>query len=273
MLYVRRLILMYEDLEIFETPQKTNEMILSKNHNIVMANKIIKGKQNKMSLQLLRLIRIAISQISKFDKELLMYETTIKELADFLNISPKNLYRDIEEIGIEGLKSTIYLEDEKKINIFQWFSLFEYQKETGTLRIQLHPKLKPYLLGLDSFFTMYKLDKILLFDSYYAIRLYELILCDDNATKQDLIKLNYTIDYLRKYFNCEDKYSRIIDFKKNVIDIAIKEINEKSDKGITINYNKKGRAIHSIDFYIQSNWTYHETKRIEMELTEVLNNE
>jgi plasmid replication initiation protein len=264
---------MYEDFEILDTPQQKNEMILSKKHNIVMANKIIKGKQSKMSLQLLRLIRIAISQISKYDTELLMYETTVKELADFLNISPKNLYRDIEDIATEGLQSIIHLEDDEYIHRFQWFNLFEYEKKTGTLRLQLHPRLKPYLLGLDSFFTMYKLDKIVLFDSYYAIRLYELILCDDNATKQDLVKLNYKIDYLRKYFNCEDKYSRIIDFKKNVIDIAIKEINEKSDKGIKVNYNKKGRSIHSVDFYIQSNWAYHETKRIENQLNEVLNNE
>lgn len=59
---------------------------------------------------------------------------------------------------------------------------------------------------------------------------------------------------LRKYFDCEKKYVRISQFKEKVIEVAVREINEKSDILIYPHYKKSGRAITSISFEIHINY-------------------
>lgn len=55
---------------------------------------------------------------------------------------------------------------------------------------------------------------------------------------------------LRKYFDCEDKYKLFADFKRKVIDIAVREINQKSDIWLSPTYKKAGRAVKSVVFTI-----------------------
>lgn len=91
-------------------------------------------------------------------------------------------------------------------------------------------------------FRKYELEMSLSMSSGYSMRFYELI----SGQKEPL---TYTIEYLKEMFKIEDKYKRVNDFYRFVIDPAKKELDEKSPYTFEYKINKKGRAHYSITFY------------------------
>lgn len=232
---------------------KKYEMTYNSEHYTVAANDIIRGKQS-MTLQTARLIRLLITQVVKEDKDLKTYSCRISDLANFLNIDSSNLYRNIRDICDGAMKSVVYIgtgNPKQPWEMFHWLSTAKYDGE-GTLTLRLSDELKTYVLELEKWFTQYQLKNILEFNSYYAIRLYEIIKCANGLKGGYEDTLEFDLTELREYFDCETKYKLFADFKRKVIEIAVREINEKSDIWINPIYKKSGRAITSIVFEIKS---------------------
>lgn len=222
-------------------------------HFTVAANDIIKGKQS-MTLQTARLIRLLITQVVKEDKDLKTYSCRITDLANFLNVDSSNLYRSIRDICESAMKSVVYIgtgNSKHPWKIFHWLSNAQYDGN-GTITLRLSDEIKPYVLELDKWFTQYQIKNILEFNSFYAIRLYELIICEDGINGGYNDTVEFEITDLRKFFACEKKYSSFKDFRRNVIDVAVREINNKSDIYLTPYYKKQGRKITTIGFYIKT---------------------
>lgn len=233
---------------------KKYEITYNAEHYTVAANDIIKGKQ-AMTLQTARLIRLLITQVVKEDTDLKTYTCRIADLANFLNVPSSNLYRDIRQICHCAMCSTVSIgtgNPKQPWKIFHWLSTAEYDG-AGTLTLRLSDEIKPYVLELEKWFTQYQLKNILEFNSYYAIRLYELIKCKDGETKNSQSELEFSINELRTFFDCEKKYQKISQFKEKVINIAVREINEKSDIWVNPTYQKTGRMITSVVFEIHTN--------------------
>ncbi len=239
---------------------KKYEMTYNAEHNTVAANDIIKGKQS-MTLQTARLIRLLVTQIAERDKDLKTYTCKITDLAKFMNVPRNNLYRDIFKICESALDSKVYIgtgNPKEPWKMFHWISMASYDGK-GTLTLRLSDQIKPYVLELEKWFTQYKLKNILEFNSYYSIRLYEIIKCEDGATGGMKSELEFEIEELRQYFCCETKYAAFKDFKKNTIEVAVREINEKSDLYIIPTYKKWGRAVTSVAFEIHENFKNHKS--------------
>lgn len=233
---------------------KKYEMTYNADHYTVAANDIIRGKQS-MTLQTARLIRLLITQVVKEDKDLKTYICKISDLAKFLNVDSSNLYRDIRQICECAMKSVVYIgtgNPKDPWKMFHWLSTAEYDGE-GIITIKLSDQIKPYVLELDKWFTQYQLKNILEFNSYYAIRLYEILQCEDGIYRNEKESHEFEVEELRRFFDCEKKYSAFKDFRKRVIEVAIREINEKSDIWVSPTYKKWGRAINSIVFEVHPN--------------------
>jgi plasmid replication initiation protein len=246
--------------------EKKYEITYNSDHYTVAANDIIKGKQ-AMNLQTARLIRLLITQVCKEDTDLKIYTCRISELAEFLNIDRHNLYRDIKDICESAMKSVVYIgtnDAKQPWKMFHWVSSAEYDGN-GTLSVKLSDEIKPYILALDKWFTQYQLKNILQFNSYYAIRLYELLKCEDGIARKNNLTIEFTVAYLREYFQCEKKYDRIIDFKRYVIEVAVREINEKSDIMLYVDYLKRSRMITKVSFEIHEN---HKTRSLRKALND-----
>jgi plasmid replication initiation protein len=234
--------------------ENIKKMTYNPEHYTVVANDIIKGKQ-KMTLQVARLIRLLITQVVKEDKDLRTYSCRITELADFLGITRFNLYRDIKGICESALKSIVYINTgnpKQPWKMFHWVSYAEYDGN-GTIMLKLSDEIKPYILDLDKWFTQYKLKNILQFTSFYAIRLYELLTCESGVYKDYKNKFKFDMDYLKEFFGCQGKYKKVSQFKEKVIEVAIREINQKSDMYIYPEYLKTGKAISHIEFELHNN--------------------
>lgn len=233
---------------------KIYPVTFNKEHFAVMSNDILKGKQ-EMTLQEARIIRFLITQVVKEDKDLKTYTCRIEEFAKYLDIPSSNLYRDVRQICDSLLEKKVRIgtgNPKEPWKIYQWMQMASYDGN-GNLTLMLSNQIKPFVVELDRYFTQYQYKNVLAMQSFYAIRLYELLKMQ-SGIEQYRIDYEYSIKELREYFSCENKYSRIIDFKKNVIEIAVKEINEKTDLRVIVTYKKTGRAISHIIFevYLQS---------------------
>ncbi len=243
---------------------------------VVQANELITAKKDDLTLAEAKLIRLAVSQIAATDTELLTYSCRPTELADYLGIDPKNLFRDIDMLTDSILTKRVWLIDKKRpykkngeynFNKFQWVSNCRYEKPN--LIIKLNPELKPYLLGLDKLFTRYGYKCILSLPSSNSISLFELLACYEYTVNtsnprfkpsslfphipKESNELIFSIDYLKNYFNCADKYPNPSDFIRWIITPSVKGINQHtSSMFISYRTAKEGRKIGYVLFKINA---------------------
>lgn len=227
---------------------KTRELTFNENHHTIMANDIVKGKQ-EMTLQEARLLRLLITQVAQEDKDLMTYTTKITELAAFLGIAKNNLYRDVKGICDNMARRVVRVgtgNPRSPWEVFPWLQYASYDGN-GNLTIKLSDTIKPYVVGLNEKFTQYKLANILAMNSFYAIRLYELLKCEDYRRVEDYP--TFTVQELREAFECENKYASFKDFRRRTIDVAMREINDKTDLHIDrVEYIKDSRAVVGLKF-------------------------
>lgn len=230
---------------------------------VVQANELVRSRQEDLTILEAKLIRLAISQVLKNDVDLKTYSCNVKELAKFLKIDKDNIYRDIQELSKSIMKKSIFIKDKdsKKggYKIFHWIDYVEYKD--GIITFKLSESLKPYLLGLQELFTLYEYDSIISLPTNNAIRLYELLASYQNYSfkKGTLIgtplteglernEFRFTIDYLREYFNCQDKYPNTSDFIRRIIEPSIRAIKKNTLMFPKYRIEKEKTSIKSIVF-------------------------
>ena len=214
----------------------------NKDFYVIQANELVRSKQDDLTLLEAKLIRLAITQVLRDDTDLKTYSCNVVDLANFLGIDNHNIYRDIQELSKSLMKKSIFIKDKtqpkrkgkENYRIFHWIDYVDYTD--GVITFKLSDSLKPYLIGLEQLFTLYGYDAVIGLPTNYSIRLYELIASYQNMTVRLMPDTNYTdipieknefiftIDWLRDYFNCNDKYPNTGDFVKRVIDGAVKAI-------------------------------------------------
>ena len=101
----------------------------------------------------------------------------------------------------------------------------------------------PYLTELTKQFTKYALADVAKMDSTHAIRMYELIMQWESVGRREI-----SIDELREWFQLQEKYHSIKDFKLRVLDPAIAQINEHSPIMVGWTQKKTGRKITHLIF-------------------------
>jgi plasmid replication initiation protein len=243
---------------------------------IVQANKILRAKQDDLTLLEAKLIKLVVSQIAMSDNDLMTYHCYVMDLANFLEIPQDNIYRDMDSLSSSILTKRIYLIDENRPQKrngqpnylkFQWVSAFRY--DNGLITIRLNDELKPWLLGLHAAFTEYGVECILKLPTSNSIRLLELLKSYEYTINvyspryrpsnlfphipRDNNELIFSLDYLKNYFNCADKYPATKDFIKRIIDASVRAIN-LNQENIRVSYRvaKEGRKIGYILFKINA---------------------
>ena len=136
-------------------------------------------------------------------------------------------------------------DDEECITVARWINRATYMDNRGTVILYMSSEVISMISRLEANFTQYLLEQVSDFKSKYSIRLYELLIKyrDIENSKK------YSIDEIRNLLGLENtEYTRTAVFKRDVIDKAITEINEKSDIQIKYEQFKEGRTISHILF-------------------------
>lgn len=219
-----------------------------RNYKVVKSNDLIQKSRFNLSLQEQKIILYLISKIKPEDMEL---KEHIFEIRDFCKVcgievdSGKN-YKDIKQ-ALKSLRDKsiwITLEDGSETTL-AWIDKITMVKNSGSIRIKIDDMMKPYLLQLQQHFTSYELLYTLAMKSQYSTRLYEIL--KSYEYKRNII---FDINDLKRTLSAEN-YTRFPDFKRYVLDIALREINEFSDLTITYEIIKESRRYAKLNFSIQ----------------------
>ena len=220
---------------------------MKENQIIKKSNDLITAKYRLTIIQQYVLHNV-ISQIHMDDTDFKKYEVNVRSIADSHGIDTKNAYRYIKKSALELNKQPIIIGDEIEGIALNWFSSVRYNSNRGTLLVDFHPDLKPYLLQLQGYFTQYENKNIQQFKCVHSLRFYEFLKQKQNLGKGKEFYIELTIAEIRSMFCFSDtEYKKTNDLKRFVIEPALKEINEQTDLSIVdIQFLKKGRSINSI---------------------------
>ena len=236
------------------------EITFNTENYVVMANNMVLHSASNLNLNELKFLRFIIMQTEKDDKELYEFDVAVKDLCKLLEIKSKDMYKRLDVMTTHLMQEVIRIGDDSKQEWvkFHWVDICQYKK--GVITIKLSEQLKPFLTGLRGCFARYQLSEIISFKSTYAIRIYEILnayLNENNLPHADVaIELSVSMDELRRATDTEKKFERYSSFKTYVIDIAIKEINEKSKYHVIATPYKRGRAVVGFEFLIESQAGY-----------------
>ena len=127
----------------------------------------------------------------------------------------------------------------------RWVDKIGYEKATGMVYMRFTSDVVPLITRLEEQFTSYELEQVSQLGSGYAIRLYELLVQWRSVGKTPVFELQQ----FRQQLGVEEsKYSRMSDFKKYVLDFAVKQINEHTDITVKYDQHKQGRTITGFTF-------------------------
>jgi plasmid replication initiation protein len=187
-----------------------------------------------------------ITKIKPEDTELDLYEFNIKDFCEIcgINTSGKN-YVDLKKIIGALAEKVIWITLDDSIDtIVRWIERPYIDRRNGTIKIKLDELMRPYLLQLREHFTQYNLYYTLAMKGKYSIRIYELL-----KSYEYLSECTFGLEELKKMLSAE-KYVMYKDFRVNVLDVAVKEINDFGDISVTYTVEKKGRKVNKIKFKI-----------------------
>lgn len=134
-----------------------------------------------------------------------------------------------------------------KLRIVQtrWVSKIAYIEDAATVEICFSPDVVPFVTRLEKNFTSYELQQLAEVTSLYAVRLYELLIRWRTVEKTPIFELEKFRGQLGLGVN---EYKAMGDFKKRVLDLAIKQINEHTDITVKYEQHKQGRTITGFSF-------------------------
>ena len=223
---------------------------------VVKANELIQKSRFNLSLQQQKIVLYLISQIMPQDDDFKLYSFTIPEFCRVCGItveSGKN-YQDVKNAIKEIADKSLWIRlPNGKSTLVRWIEKPYIDDKSGVIDIRLDADMKPYLLQLKENFTEYEIIYTLHFKSKYSIRLYELC---KSIHYNDLEEYHrrYSIEELRQLLGAES-YTVFKDFRRRVLEPAIDEINEYSDKEVNYQTITQGRKVIGIELFVKSKET------------------
>ena len=127
----------------------------------------------------------------------------------------------------------------------RWVSEVAYIDNEAVVRLIFSPAIVPLITRLEEQFTKYEIQQISNLTSAYAVRLYEILIAWRSTGKTPLITMH---DFRQKIGVLDPEYKRMYDFKKYVLDIALKQVNEHTDITAKVEQHKTGRSITGFSF-------------------------
>ena len=229
-----------------------------KNRNIVVhSDKITKGR-SKLSLSEMKAFLATITTIdAKNDTEFKEVILTKKEFCGDTNLD----FRTVKLVCKTLLKQVYEIENNQVWKAYPIYQMFEYDKKTDEVRFKFNDYMRPYLLELTQKFTKYQIKNIINMTSKYSIRTYQLLKDLRDVKRHIEFELEDFCDKL-EVPKSKRKWG---DFQIDIMQTAIKEINELTDIRILGIFpeRKRGKKVLSFSIKFCYEYEYEDMKRIE----------
>lgn len=197
-----------------------------------------------------KIITNPITEIPKF-------KISVKEFSDLLGWKEVD-YKKLSEVSGELMTKVITakpIDNSNDLEQFQWVAYTRYIKGSGTVLIELHPRLLPFLANLTENFASVTLGEIMNFKSKYTARLYFLLkqwakLGNKTAELDELRKI-LGIGFTEKNGQRVYKLEKFYHFNQRALTPAIEEINKYTDLNVSYEEITEGRRIVALNFVIE----------------------
>lgn len=219
---------------------------MAKNAVVVKSNDFVEACY-KLTLDEMRVLLLTIGKIDPTVKNHHRdFEFTVAEFAECFGADEKSAYIQVQK-AIDRLSGRLVVveKNDKLQRKVTFLTEQVYFYGEGRFQVILHEKLMPLVSDIKEKFTKYNLGFIAKFNSFHAIRLYEIL-----AQQCRLGFREIELDTLKNWLQVADKYSRWDNFKAKLLEPAITEINGKSDLFVSYETIKKGRTITGLKFLI-----------------------
>lgn len=225
---------------------------------VVKGNELIQRTRFNLSLteqKTIAFICSMIKPVEALDKAKgvpyqLEYDFVIRDYCKVCGIDYDNgnNYANIKTIlkGLRDKSMWLTLPDGSETTV-GWLAKATTNKRSGVAKIKLDEDLVPYLFELGQKFTQYQLYNILAMKSAFSVRIYELM--KSYAFQKSK---TFDIDELKSLLMVEDvkSYHNFKDFRRFVLEIAEREINELTDLNISFEPITQGRKVVKVKFRV-----------------------
>ena len=234
---------------------KKNAVVLQKPSGTIAIRVDLDAIQRKFYDALLYIAKHELKE----NKEKKKFTVPLKDVKAILSkddkINKNNSYyiEKLKEIKKKDAEYNI-LDKDKGLKIKGWVSLVsdlqvteDEKAKVVNITFELPERIKWALVDPDGVYANINLVIVRGLKSKYAIILYELV---KDYEKVEIPEM--TIDNFRKLFNIENKYSKIPDLKRRVLEPAIKELNENENVDFLVSYElrKTGKVYTHIKFHV-----------------------
>lgn len=229
-------------------------MLADKKQQVIRKSNDLIEARYRLSIAEQRLVLLLAAEIEQEDSDFKDYELKVNEFTKMFGLeSDKSIYEKVEQAADNLLGKVITLQEGKDVEKTVWLSYVKYTKGSGTVVIRFDKSLKRYLLQLQGHFTQYNIKHVIGFKSQYSIRLYELLKMEVFKAKHGKVVKVFELKDLRDFLGVEKKeYTAFDNFKRRVINPAVKEISTQTDLNIlNVENIRTGRKINRIIFTVQ----------------------
>ena len=225
--------------------------IIIPDKNVKIANEFITAQYKLTLLQFKTFLAITTAYDQKNSRDfynILKFE--FQDLANSIGLNRETGYtKKLEKILTQlsdakmRIQKRFDADEEKEQWIVGHFLSSIEAMGDGTIELIFDPKLIKYFTGLTEKYSYLEIQTLLAFSSIYSIRIFNLL--KQYKTK----KKTFNIDKLKEMLLITDKYKNFSDFKRYVIEPAVKDINEHSTMKVSYETDgAKGKKVTEITF-------------------------
>lgn len=242
--------------------------------DVVQANPLIEARK-EMNVTEMRLFVLGLQDITphikndnlhdvEFHETIIPYNELMEIFGNEYNGNITNLKKQVKKAS----RCVIELSSEN--GGFGFASIYRkirYEPNKGLI-IHFNDELKPYILELvNQAYTRYKVKALFSLSSTYAWRILESLLEKQGYLKQGHkeIFLVLTVEEVRFRLNVPDGLykGKMCNFRSRILDLPIKEINEKTDYFVWYEVQKTGRKVTGFKFWLKLKKTAENVETIE----------
>ncbi len=216
------------------------------------SNDLVEGRY-RFDIWEMRIFTKMLTMIKHDDQDFKEYRIYLKDVVKEFQLDNKNAYALLKEGAIRLTKKEIRIvrsteEGDKEFVTNIAVGVDSFLNNGNYLDISFHPKMKPFLLQLQSQFLMYDIRNVLSIQSSFSVRMYELL-----KQYETIGKRLFQVQELKDVLDISDKYRLYGHFKERVILKAQEDLEKHTDIRFTFEEIKKGKAVVQLVFYIHPN--------------------
>ena len=223
------------------------------NDLVVKDNSLIQASYSLSTVEQ-RLILLAIAEARETGNGLnqgSLLEVRASTYVSYFEVDKSTAYQVLQEASKSLFNRYVTYHDKNPKNgrnrsfHCRWVDKIGYEEQSGLVYLRFTQEVVPLITRLEENFTKYELKQVSKLTSSYAIRLYELLVQWRTAQQTPVFDLSTFRNQLGLE---ENSYSRMSDFKRNVLDFSVAQINEHTDITASYEQYKAGRVITGFSF-------------------------